>query len=255
MTGTCRYKYVQGPNKGIMCKKPCRDGDRCKMHKKTNIDRRKEYYKETKGVIYRDKIAQIKTCTDINELPSINELVQKKELYFTSYVFKTKKLIGYKLEQGINQDAEIKNLKELVKGKCICPSNYEIDKDELEAYRDEMYSIYLGNNNFNPTHTFHNKFDPKGEDEEVYLFDMTDEQLSTVITHRHRCSKCDNFNNDNCRYCNSGYIPYFECTEKIDDNKVSALEKKISILYKKMEQKKKIIIAVKEAINKLKNIK
>lgn len=240
MSGICRYKYVQGPKKGHFCNKPCRDSNRCKMHKKTNIARRKEYYRENRSII-----TQINNCTDINELPSLNELVQKKELYFTDYVFKTKKLIGYKLEQGINQDEEIKQLKELVKGKCICSKKCVVGPEEIEEYRSQYNNV---------SHEFPNKFDPTASGEIIMVSDMNDDQISSLISNRYRCSKCENFDNDKCRFCNTGYIPYFECKRKVDDKKIRALEKKIDILYKKMEQKKKIIIAIKEVTNKLKNI-
>jgi hypothetical protein len=46
----CKHKYVNGSKKGTSCKKPCR-GNRCYLHKKTNKERKKEYYREKKKEI------------------------------------------------------------------------------------------------------------------------------------------------------------------------------------------------------------
>lgn len=40
--GTCDYEYKQGKKKGTICGSSCR-GQKCKMHKETNIGKQKEY--------------------------------------------------------------------------------------------------------------------------------------------------------------------------------------------------------------------
>jgi len=48
--GNCNHKYIQGSKKGTICNNPC-IGDKCRTHKKSTIDKKKEYRESKKKII------------------------------------------------------------------------------------------------------------------------------------------------------------------------------------------------------------
>jgi hypothetical protein len=58
----CKHKFVNGFKKGTHCDKTCR-GNRCTLHKKNKIKRRKEYYQEKKKEVI---LIPIKKHVNIN---------------------------------------------------------------------------------------------------------------------------------------------------------------------------------------------
>jgi hypothetical protein len=111
----CKHKYVNGTKKGTYCDKSCR-GDRCKMHKKNKIKRRKEYYQEKKKEVilipikntckhkytqgskkgyYCDKSCRGNRCT----MHKKNKIIRRKE-YHKEKLLEKEKIINEQLKKS-----------------------------------------------------------------------------------------------------------------------------------------------------------
>jgi hypothetical protein len=92
--GCCKHKFVQGKKKGTFCNKPCRNDNRCKMHKKNNIERRKEYYKEVK----QDKVVTlydtVKQSLKKGEEVNLDKFIYKKDAIKADGIKNFRRLVG-----------------------------------------------------------------------------------------------------------------------------------------------------------------
>lgn len=232
----CRYKFVQGPKKGKLCKKPCR-GQYCKNHNKNRKVYIKKYYEDHKTNKFDEKVKKL-GIMDIDKLPLKREL-HKSKLYKEEYIdlYKTKIGISKFLEDE-DFEVQLNKIKKYLLGNCTC-----ITKEEIVENYDKRQKI----------------FDQK--DFQVYYLKNDDyknyKYAYKYIEDNYKCihgDNCEKYSMDGCKFCAPpiGRVFYreFDGSDSYAILKKQRIEKRMKILEEKMKNQKEIIKLINERINK-----
>lgn len=223
LKGGCKYKFNQGAKKGKLCGRPCR-GKFCFQHKPKNKLYKAEWYQERQKQQNCEEVNRILDIDNIDKLPNIEKLNQKKYKLLSEKMYIFKKLIGVNIRLGIDQKSEIALIEKILFGKCTC-SKLTIDditEEQLEEAKEDV-SI---------THYY-----------------KTDKKIKKYMIDIKKCSQCDKYNANNCKYCyRTNKIIFFEYEGNATQAKrKQALLKKTLVSF---DIKIKKIIQIIDATNK-----
>lgn len=234
-TKTCVYLFKQGEKTGQKCGKNCRTKF-CSLHKPTYIKKKAEWFQKKQESVnnkkIKEKIERILNIKDVDKLPDfITELKKLKNLKF-DLIYQKKKAIGINIFLGINQEKQISNMELIMYGKCICCDDFKVTKQDIEK--------------------------SKVEDPGILAYLTKDSEIKRKIKTMKKCSSCDKYDLDDCKYCNHPlritFISYSGKKKEIAKKKLNKIESKIKLLKSKMIIKNKIINAIEECEKKLCNV-
>lgn len=256
-TNICQHVYTLGKLKGKKCGKGCRDGF-CNNHKKAKTEYKAKWFQEQqqkrKEETKDNALNKIYNCKSKDELPSIEQLEFKYYAHRNKYIYLTKKVIGYEIQNNNNQDKQIKALRIFQYGKCKCVSDYHPPQNEIDDYRElceirdipnvSDYDLHLkdlfGKKYVGPAnmsrYTQPNK-------------NLSIDEIINKLESEKKCTACDHFQN-NCKLCLNISIcnqsPYFVAKKKITNLQLEKLKKKRDRFKEKYEISKESIKAAKE---------
>jgi hypothetical protein len=90
---SCKYVFKQGLKKDQICNNTC-IGEYCKFHKKETVNKKKEYYENTKESC---ELTKVKNQLKNGKRPDINKYINKKNDLVTKNLIGHKKILGIQI--------------------------------------------------------------------------------------------------------------------------------------------------------------